>query len=162
MVTLEKLRELFAFDPDTGEIRRKVQRRRSAAGSIAGTRNAQGYIEIKIDGKTHQAHRLAWLMHYGVPAPEFLDHINRVRDDNRIENLRPATKAENGMNRTALANNKCGVKGCYFVPTAGKWRAQCRVHKKLFNLGYHATLEAARDAYNAFASKHFGAFFVPA
>lgn len=66
------------------------------------------------------------------------------------------------MNRTALKNSRSGAKGCYFVAQLGKWRAQCRVSKKLFHLGYFDDLDGARLAYNKFAKEVFGEFFVQA
>lgn len=107
-------------------------------------------------------------MFYKEQPPQYIDHINRIPNDNRIENLRAANKSQNGANRTVLKNNSCGVKGCYFVPSkgkfggVGKWRVQCRVNGKLHNLGKYLNIEDAKSAYNAFSSKVFGEFHTPA
>lgn len=162
------LKELFAYDAETGVITRKVDAgKRWKAGDVAGSINGQGYQELKVHGKIIGAHRIAWMLYYGDDAPEFIDHINRNPADNRISNLRAATKSQNGANRTALSNNANGVKGCYFVPSKakhlpGRWRAQCRVDKKLVDLGRYLTIEEAQSAYNKYALATYGEFFVPA
>ena len=168
MLTVKEIRDRFSYDPATGVITRKTDShvKRWRAGMTAGGINGQGYREIKIDGKSIGAHRIAWVIYYGDDAPEFIDHINRNPADNRIVNLRAATKSQNGANRTALSNNKYGFKGCYWVPSQakngegkGKWRAQCRVNKKLIDLGKYDTVEAAQAAYNAFSESVFGEFY---
>jgi hypothetical protein len=164
---VEQLQELYSYCPQSGLITRKISTgRRWKAGQVAGSKNGQGYIEIKVQGKIVGAHRIAWMLYYNAPAPEFIDHINRDPSDNRICNLRAATKSQNGANRVALSNNKTGIKGCYFVKSKnpnmeGAWRAQCRVGKKLYDLGRHKTAEQAQAAYNEFAAKAFGDYYSP-
>lgn len=170
MFSVDELRSRFSYDPETGVITRKTSDprvKRWISGGIAGSINGQGYREIKIDGKTVGAHRIAWAIFYGEDAPQYIDHINRDPSDNRISNLRPATKSQNGANRSALSNNKCGIKGCYFVKSKspylpGRWRAQCRVNKKLIDLGRYLTIEEAQAAYNEFAKSAFAEYHVPA
>lgn len=160
---IEALREAFTYCAETGLIRRaKDTGTKWRKGQIAGGANGQGYIEIKLQGKIYQAHRLAWALHYGEQPPEYIDHINRDPKDNRICNLRAATKSQNGANRVALSNNKHGVKGCYWVKKTSSWRAMCRVNKKIYNLGYYKDIEDAKNAYNQFAKQHFGDFAVSA
>ena len=164
---IDKLLSLYCYDPETGFITRKINAgRRWKAGQIAGSKNGEGYIEVKVQGKIIGAHRIAWMLYYKENPPEFIDHINRDPSDNRICNLRAATKSQNGANRVALSNNKTGIKGCYFVKSknpnmAGAWRAQCRVGKKLYDLGRHKTVEMAQAAYNEFANKVFGDYYSP-
>ena len=161
------LQELFNYDQHTGVITRKIDSgKRWKAGQIAGSRNGQGYVEIKVCGKIIGAHRIAWMLYYKEQAPDFIDHANRDVSDNRIGNLRAATKSQNGANRTAMANNATGIKGCYYVKSKapnlpGAWRAQCRVNKKLIDLGRHKTVELAQAAYNEFAATVFEEFYVP-
>ena len=156
---LEKVNKLFIYDKDTGLITRKIDSgKRWKAGQICGNKTHQGYVEIKIDGVICGAHRIAWMLHYQQNPPKFIDHVNRDGTDNRIVNLRAATKSQNGANRTALSNNTYGFKGCYRV--GNKWRVQCRVNCKLHNLGYFDDIEDAKAAYNKFAALHFGEFFV--
>ena len=164
---IDKLLSLYCYDPETGLITRKIDAGyRWKAGQIAGSKTGEGYIEIKVQGKVIGAHRIAWMLYYKENPPEFIDHINRDPSDNRICNLRAATKSQNGANRVALSNNKTGIKGCYFVKSKnpnmdGAWRAQCRVGKKLHDLGRHKTVELAQAAYNEFANKVFGDYYSP-
>jgi len=170
MISIEELKSRFSYNADSGVITRKTTDKRVkkwVSGAIAGGINGQGYREIKVNGKTIGAHRIAWILYYNETPPEYIDHINRNPSDNRISNLRAATKSQNGANRTALKNNKTGIKGCYFVKSKspnlpGRWRAQCRVDKKLIDLGRYLTIEEAQSAYNAYAEKVFGAYYVPA
>jgi hypothetical protein len=162
-MNIEELKLAFEYNAETGQIVRAVDAgKRWRKGQLAGSVNGQGYAEVKFHGRVYQAHRIAWAIHYGEQPPEFIDHINRIHDDNRIQNLRPATKSQNGANRTVLSNNKHGVKGCYWVAKYSKWRAQCRVNKRLYCLGYHSDIESAKAAYNEFSAKHFGEFAVAA
>lgn len=170
MLSIVELRSRFSYDHKTGVITRKIvpeKSKRWRPGDTAGSVNGEGYIDIKVDGQTLRAHRIAWAIYYGEQPPEYIDHINRDPSDNRISNLRAATKSQNGANRTVMKNNQCGVKGCYFVKSKspnlpGRWRARCRVNKKLINLGRYLTLEEAQAAYTAFAQKAFAEYHVPA
>lgn len=102
ILTAERLRELLTYDPETGEFRWRYTRGCRARGQIAGTVTCLGYLTIAIDGRKYKAHRLAWLHVHGEwPYPE-IDHINRIKLDNRLVNLRRATRAENNANRVVL------------------------------------------------------------
>ena len=108
-------------------------------GDIAGTRSHHtGYVYIKINGKQYAAHRLAWLYMTG-EWPEFeIDHVNGVKDDNRIENLRAVTHLENGLNQAKNRSNKSGVMGVCWLRQNNIWTAQITVKKKQFYLGSFA------------------------
>lgn len=160
---MEKLRarviELFNYDQATGLFTRRVGVQGGGrAGSVAGTLS-HGYVRIRIDGKLHSAHRLAWLVVHGY-MPDELDHINLIKDDNRIENLRPATRSENQRNKGKQSNNTSGYKGVYWDKSKGKWhaRAQDANGKQKF-LGSFPTPESASAAYNDFASNLHGEFY---
>ncbi len=99
MLTAERLRELLTYDPETGHFRWVFTKGCRAGGQIAGTVRRDGYLCIAVDGRKHKAHRLAWFyMHGRWPHPE-IDHINRSKLDNRLCNLREATRVENNANR---------------------------------------------------------------
>ena len=111
------------------------------AGSIDGL----GYRVITVNGKQHKAHRLIFLFVHGRWPKYEIDHINHDRDDNRIENLREATRPENGRNRSPYKNNSSGVVGVCWNKPSKKWQARIRVNGKLIHLGYfHCKEEAAR------------------
>jgi hypothetical protein len=87
MITQAQLQALFDYDPATGNLIRKTRTANSVRiGDVAGSKNVDGYIQISIDSKPYMAHRLVWLWH-GKELPQFIDHINRNKADNRIENL---------------------------------------------------------------------------
>ncbi len=96
--------------------------------------NSDGYLMIMINGKAYPAHRLAWLIVYGTMPDGFIDHINRVRTDNRISNLRLVTHSENMQNRKIQKNNKSGYRGVSWDAKYGKWSEPPRVSWRVFYL----------------------------
>ncbi|HHX7365802.1 TPA: HNH endonuclease signature motif containing protein [Enterobacter hormaechei] len=142
----ELLRSLFLYDPVTGRLHHKANRRRVKACSYAdSTRRADGYrqVALRLDGKQYQlkAHRVAWILAHGaIPHGKQIDHINGIRDDNRLCNLRLVTQRENDQNRRK-ARGYSWNKGC------SKWEAYIRVDGVLRHLGLFTTEAAARAAY---------------
>lgn len=130
----EKVKDLLAYDAETGLLCWKVNMTsRARAGQIAGCIGGRGYRLIGIDGMLYTAHHLAWFLHHGRQASEFLDHINRVRDDNRIVNLREASHRDNMNNVSLQKRNKTGVQ-CVRPWKNGRYRAVVRgVHLGLFD-----------------------------
>lgn len=114
-------------------------------GTKAGTLNHYGYIHIRLNKKTYQAHRLIFLMHHGY-LPEMLDHIDCNRSNNKIENLRPANNTQNQQNQKLSPRNKTGVKGVCFDKTRGKYLAQFKVNRTICKVGHFVTLEEAAKA----------------
>jgi hypothetical protein len=103
-----------------------------------------------VNGRTYIAHRLAWALHYGEEPSLEIDHINGERSDNRIANLRLATRGENCKNVKAA--------GVRFEADRGKWLARICVDYKQMNLGRFATEQEARAAYAAAKVRYFGEF----
>jgi len=160
MITQEKLKEILSYDPASGNFVRLVAPHNSVkVGDVAGTLHPEGYILIKVDGKRYRAHRLAWLYVHGVFPPDQIDHINGVRADNRLSNLRPATNAENQRNRGATANNKSGHKGVRWHPRDRKWLAQIALHGVQTHLGLFDDINDAIAAYAAGVAKYHGLEF---
>jgi hypothetical protein len=143
-LTAERLRYLLDYDPITGGFTRKVRHCSSVSvGEVAGYNGGHGYMMIGIDGRKYKSHRLAWLyMHGRWPANE-IDHINGIRSDNRIENLREATNAENRQNQKVPKNSTSGHIGVNFDKRYGKWRARIKKARKEFSLGYFSSIEDA-------------------
>lgn len=112
-LTAKALKLRLSYDPETGQfVRLSTLNARHRVGVAPGTAHSAGYRVIGLDGKNYKAHRLAWLYVYGEwPAGE-LDHINGIKTDNRISNLRIATRSENTSNRfRARADNRLGILG---------------------------------------------------
>lgn len=117
-------------------------------GDISGTVNVNGYRVIRLDGKDHRAHRLAWLLVHGDWPKHQIDHINGIKDDNRIANLRDVTPAQNTCNRVkAMTTSGSGLLGVVQNKATGKWMTYITRNKKTKALGTFATKEAAHDVY---------------
>lgn len=101
----------------------------------AGCVKSNGYRYVRIDGKDYTAHRLVWLLVHG-RWPEQVDHINRIRSDNRLLNLREVSNLENHQNMSEYANNSSGVPGVHWCSTHKKWVAKITIFKKVRRLGY--------------------------
>jgi hypothetical protein len=149
-LTQERLKELLHYNPETGIFTNLTQRGKSIKiGGVAGCKD-KGYVRIEIDYKTYQAHRLAWLYAYGEFPEKFIDHMNEIRDDNRIINLRLATRQENYHNiSTPNKNNASGFRGVCWHKFSRTWRSQIRVNGKDKYLGDFDTAEQASESYLA-------------
>jgi len=100
MLTQSQLKEILTYNPDTGIFTWLVASNgRIRVGDIAGTTD-NGYVRIMIERTKYRAHRLAWLYVHGESPKEQIDHINHIRDDNRINNLRCVSCHENFKNMT--------------------------------------------------------------
>lgn len=126
-------------------------------GKIAGYVHPTGYRLISVHGYQYKAHRLMFLYHYGY-MPEFIDHINGIKDDNRIENLRAATKAQNNQNRRAQKNNTFGIKGVSKLKNSPNWRCRISYNKKLHELGGFKSKKLAIEFIELWREMVHGAF----
>lgn len=112
MIGAPELRELLDYDPASGVFRwRHTTRGYVQKGRVAGCYTKNWYVNICVRGRNYGAHRLAWLYVHGEWPPKFIDHVNGDLSDNRIANLRPATRAQNGANRKLESNSSSGLKG---------------------------------------------------
>lgn len=162
-LTVEFLKSILAYDPQSGRFTRPVSRQgQSKAGDVAGSIEWTGYRNIKIRGKRFRAHHLAWLYVYGrLPRGE-VDHINGVRDDNRIDNLRETTRRQNSHNTRGHKDSLLGIKGVAFdARCIRKYYARIKIGGKHINLGHFLTAEDAAAAYNDAARAAFGEFAKP-
>lgn len=155
MLTAEIVRELLVYNPETGFFYRKRKTGNSEFyKKVSGYINSKGYRTIQIYHKRYLVHRVIWLYLYG-EWPENIDHINHVRDDNRISNLRLATSLINSQNQKLRKNNKSGSVGISYRKRDKVWQASVTYNRIKYHLGHFHSLEAAIAARNE-ASKKYG------
>ncbi len=146
MSLLQILNDRFEYKHD-GLYYKKAYRK-NKVGDRAGTIRPDGYRQLNINNKSYYEHRLIWLLHKGILPSELLDHIDRNKQNNAIENLREATVSENGRNQ------KC--KGYTFFKN--RYVASIRVNKQLHYLGRYKTKEEAVAVRKEAEKKYFGEF----
>jgi len=145
---LPNYHQLLHYDAHTGEFRWRDQSGGcSRNGGVAGSLDRYGYRQISVRGRGIYAHRLAWFFYTGDWPTFQIDHINGVRDDNRIANLRPATCSENQQNVAKRAGATSKLMGVTWHKGAKKWHSKIQSEGKQFSLGYYDTEEAAHSAY---------------
>lgn len=156
MLTAQEAKQHLHYDQNTGEFIRAISGGGVTAGSVAGRTGRDGYRRISVKNVEYVAHRLAWLIHYGSWPALQLDHINAVKSDNRIENLRLATNAQQNMHKVGYS--KDGLpKGV--ARNLKKFMAQITIDGKYKYLGTFDTAEQAHAAYCSVAREAHGEFF---
>lgn len=154
--TRRRLREALKYNSRTGIFRWRIAPNgRIKIGQIAGCVDAYGYIIISLDCVDYRAHHLAWF-YVKARWPKGLDHWNLKRADNRIRNLRRASRSQNNANKRCYRNNLSGIKGLYL--RKGRWRVQIRRNGTTEHVGYFSTKAKAARIYRLEARKVFGEF----
>lgn len=148
--------ERLAYDAETGVFTWKPNESGSPqwngrfAGKATGSVDSDtGYVRIRLGSKLYYAHRLAWLLTTGDWPAGQIDHRNGVRTDNRLANLREATRAENAQNVALRKDNRAGATGVYLCRRSGRWVAEICASGKRHRMGGFGTAEEARTAYLA-------------
>lgn len=142
-ITPEYLKSILAYSPETGVFTWLVSRSRTPAGSIAGSLVSSGYLTVMIDRKRHNLHRLAFVYMLDRHPPEFVDHINGQKTDNRWINLRAASPVENARNQKRSCKNSSGISGVSW-DSRGLWRSFGYLAGKQITLGrYSSKFDAA-------------------
>lgn len=153
-LSLERLKELLEYDPETGLFRRiKAIATRTKIGDLAGSIGNHGYVEIYVQGKLYLAHRLAWFYMTG-NWPNEINHINEAKADNRFCNLQNVTSAQNKVFRVPNINNLLQIKGVQ--ERCGKYRAYITVKGSNISLGTYANLQDAIHARQEAEIKYYG------
>jgi hypothetical protein len=157
--SVERVRTLFDYVPELGWLVWRVSRSHVRAGERACNLNPRnGYRRIKVDGRRLLEHRLVWIHVKGFTPGEFqIDHINRIRDDNRISNLQLATSLDQRINAGLSSNNTSGIRGLHRDRNRGKWQARIQIRGKFKHLGYFDNIDDAIAARQIAERKYFGA-----
>jgi hypothetical protein len=153
------LRELLIYDPETGIFRWRNQHGRMKANTIAGD-SCKGGWRICVNYRRYMAHRLAYFYMKGVWPNGEIDHKDLDQLNNRFENLRVATHAQNAANTRAKRTNKLGVKGVFYNPACPHrpFQARINISRKHKYLGSYSSVEAASAAYEKAAIEAYGKF----
>jgi len=150
------------FEYKNGELYWKKSNTRGPikAGSIAGSRTNTGYLKVSLKGKSYRVHRITYELHKGtIPNNSYIDHIDRNKMNNNIENLRLANFQENVFNREANNNSRLGIKGVSWVPKRNKYHTQIMINGKQNFIGYFDSIKAASEAYEKAAKRLHGEFY---
>ncbi|WP_447887692.1 HNH endonuclease [Serratia fonticola] len=154
-ITHEELVRLYLYVSETGCFFRI--RKNGNVGMAVGYYGKK-YATLNIKGKNYLLHRLAWFYIHGEWPESDIDHINGITKDNRLANLRCATRQQNSWNRKMAANNTSGFKGVSLCRRSGLYVAQIKQHGKVIVLGSFDTPEEASMEYEAVAMKHRGEY----
>jgi hypothetical protein len=166
MLTVERLKELLSYDPQTGVFVWLVSpANNTSAGAIAGSkgrsatpRHRDGYVKITMFGRPYKAHRLAWLYMTGEWPSAMIDHKDGDGLNNKWSNLRLATQSQNNANSVLYRNNSSGRRGVYWCNREKKWIAQITVDYRRKHLGYFDDIEVADAAYRDAAQTFYGEY----
>lgn len=156
-IPIHILHERLTYNPETGLFIWNHTTQWTKKGHVAGTRS-NGYITISINKTILRAHRIAWAMTYDAWPFGEIDHINGIRDDNRIINLREVTHQQNCFNMPTPATNKSGYKGVSWHKEGKKWQSHIQANKKHYYLGLFDTAEEAHEAYKEASKRLHGNF----
>lgn len=159
-IALEQLKSRLDYNPDTGDFIWRPFFGAKKPGQIAGIIHPNGYRYIAIRPyRSYRAHRLAWFYMTGQWPKDQIDHINRIKTDNRFCNLREANSSEQQANTKVLRTNKLGVRGVCKASKGPSYRAVIWVNGKSKHLGSYKTIEEAQAVYEQEARKHFKHFY---
>jgi len=152
---IDELRKRLAYRSDGVLIWKRPLSHNIKPGDLAGTINNKGFVHVQFNKFKIVAHRIVWaIIKREDPLELQIDHINENKQDNKIANLRKATKKQNACNQKA-------VKGYYFSKRQKKWKAAIRLNGKKKHLGYFDTEQQAREAYLRAKEKLHGEFMPP-
>lgn len=169
--SLEYLQECFEYNRDTGELFWKVRplhhfksegRWRMWNAQFSGKKisyiNNTGYHAVGIGSIRYLVHRINWKIKYGEDPKECIDHIDGNKLNNRIDNLREASKLQNKINQMVTKNNTLGVKGVSYANKHKSYQTAIAIDGKRTYLGSFNTIEEASLVYQAASLKYHGEF----
>ena len=158
----DALKEVFAYDPETGILSWRKPWGKRPLGARAGTQRPDGYWVVNYKSEMFFVHRVAYAIHHGDITLGHIDHINGDRQDNRLENLREVTRSENQFNKAMCSNNTSGFRGVNWHKNSKSWVVRVCTKGKTKILGYFKDLELAglvadeaRNLYHGKYAKQF-------
>lgn len=154
IVNQERLRQLYSYDPDTGILMSRTY-------GVPVGHNHKGYLTVNLwhDGKEKRfkIHNLVWMYVYGRWPHPMIDHINRIKTDNKIANLREVTNKQNTENKLVIKTSsglpRSGFKGVHWVRAVGRWKASIGHNGRVIYLGTFDDPQVAFEAYKYAAGK---------
>jgi len=159
MLTQNEVKKLFTYNRDTGELIRRISIGTGGfgckQGNSVGSKSTSGYIRVRVNGKYYPRSHLVWLYHKGYLPTKVIDHIDRVRTNDKIDNLREVVYKDNYKNLSKRTNNKSGVTGVAWHKKAKKWRAYIMIDSTHIHLGLFKNKEDAKTARKE-ADKKYG------
>lgn len=154
----ELVRAFFDYNPETGKLYHREKPREyfqtergwkisngkiTPGEEVVGRDNGRGYLQVCVLGKMVQLHRLVWLHYYGSWPEKQIDHINQIKTDNRISNLRDVSNRQNSLNKGIISTNTSGKTGVCFHKQTGKWLSRIKIRGKQKHLGLFEEFEDA-------------------
>ncbi len=158
-ITAAGMATLFSYNPETGHVTRRDG---PQSGKRVGSVAKRGCREVSVNGRRMKEHHVIWLMMTGRLPSATIDHRDLDPANNKWDNLREATKAQQCGNHPLKQTNNSGCRGVHWSKHAGKWRAQIRTAGRVRSLGYFGSVAEAAAAYAAVAFSHYGEFYRPA
>lgn len=150
-IILEELKTYLSYNQENGLftwIKKPALKNRANIGDIAGCVRKDGYVLIRLKNKLYLAHRLAWLYVFNEMPKYQIDHINGMKGDNRIINLRECNDMQNSQNiKKSKSNSKSELLGAQWNSAKNKWRSRININGKTLYLGYFDSAELASAAY---------------
>ncbi len=156
MLEKDDLKRILHYNPETGIFTWREKTSNYVKYEVGDTANivaSHGYVQISIYGTHYLAHRLVWLYMFGFMPSKQIDHINMIRTDNRLINLRESSSSQNKCNSGVNSLNTSGIRGVSFEKSRNKWCATVQFEGVVYRLGRFDSKEAAADAYTNAAKK---------
>ena len=149
------LLNVVSYDKVTGKFVRLQSAGNALKGTVIGNEDKKGYVKALVLGQYVKLHRLAWFYIHGCWPSKQIDHLNGIRSDNRIDNLRDCGTSENCLNQHGpRTNNKSGYQGVHQILKTGRSRATCSIQGRKHHIGVFSTAEEASCAYIALKAPH--------
>ena len=144
MITQERVKELFNYNENTGDLTWKVSlSHRVRVGSLGGYLNSRGYRVVRVEHKNYAYHRFIWLWWHGYMPENLIDHRDKDRSNNKIDNLREVSNSCNLQNTGNPITNTSGVKGVCWVSERSKWFVALQYQGRAIRGGYFKDFKEA-------------------